>query len=123
MPAPSRAQRRRANIQKQASGSRQGSPQTSQQPPLDDTFTGETLPLTTPSNVEAASTPMPNYGTRPARQSRQMRQPVNRPAPVAPAPIDYTEDYRHARRDMLRIFIWSALLFGAMIAIRLSGIL
>ena len=66
---------------------------------------------------------MPNYGTRPARQSRQMRQPVNRPAPVALAPIDYTEDYRHARRDMLRIFIWSALLFGAMIAIRLTGIL
>ncbi len=126
MPAPSRAQRRRANMQKQASGLPQPSALPRQTQPLDTdpSFTGETLLLDSQSTVEAAPTgAMPNYGSRPARQMRQTRQVVNRPVPAALAPIDYAEDYRHARRDLLRIFIWSALLFGAMIAIRLTGIL
>lgn len=128
MPAPSRAQRRRANLQKQVSGSRPSvSQQRQPQPESDTAFTGETIALDEQSRVEptveAPVMPAPSYGTRPARQTRQMRQGVARPAPTPPAPVDYSADYFHARRDLVRIFIWSALLFAAMIAIRLTGIL
>ena len=53
------------------------------------------------------------------RATRQTRRPVARPTA---APVDYTADYNGARSDMLKIVIWAGLLFAAMIAIKLSGL-
>jgi hypothetical protein len=54
------------------------------------------------------------------RAPRQARRPIARPSAE---PVDYTADYDGARSDLIKITIWAVLLFGAMIAIKLSGIL
>ncbi len=40
-----------------------------------------------------------------------------------PAPIDYSDEYRFIRRDLIRIFIWASLLVLAMFALWLLPVL
>jgi hypothetical protein len=40
----------------------------------------------------------------------------------APEPIDYSQDYTAARRDLRWIALWTVLLFGAMLALKFSGL-
>ena len=49
-------------------------------------------------------------------------RPVRRGARPAPAPVDYSADYRAARTDLRWIALWAGLLFIAMIALRFSGL-
>ncbi len=116
MPSQSRAQRRRQNARQNARSSTSAARST--QPIAESTAdqieeAGESSTLSTGAtmNLGVAGT------TRPARQTRR---PSIRPAPE---PIDYSADYISARRDLVRIALWSALLFSAMIVIRLTGVI
>jgi hypothetical protein len=55
--------------------------------------------------------------SRPA--ARTNRRVLSRPAPE---PIDYSKEYAAVRRDLRWIVLWTALLFAAMIALKLSGV-
>jgi hypothetical protein len=52
---------------------------------------------------------------QPKRTHQQRRQQGRRAAATA-QPIDYSRDYMFVRRDMVRIVVWSMLLFAGMIA-------
>ena len=54
---------------------------------------------------------------RPA--ARTNRRVLSRPAPE---PIDYSKEYVAVRRDLRWIALWAGLLFAAMIALKLSGV-
>jgi hypothetical protein len=54
-----------------------------------------------------------------ARQSRQVRKPIIRPTAE---PVDYTQDYVVARSDLIKIAIWSVLLFGGMVVLKFTGL-
>jgi hypothetical protein len=112
MPTNSRAQRRRQNAQQAvranaAVGRPSAPPDDSDEETLvaAEPIAGTTMNLRTPVS-------------RPARSTS--RRPATR---LAPEPVDYTEDYVQARRDLLRILLWSMVLFVAMIALRFSGVL
>ncbi|HWQ12650.1 MAG TPA: hypothetical protein VNL77_07620, partial [Roseiflexaceae bacterium] len=66
-----------------------------------------------PAAPSAAANPPAPRAARPSRRA------------VARAiePVDYSQDYASARRDLARIAIISALLFAAMLALSLSGLL
>jgi uncharacterized membrane protein len=115
MPTNSRAQRRRQNAQQAARAN--AAARRPSAPPLDE----EVLDI---AEAEAAAepivgTPM-NLRTPVSRPARSSRRPATR---TVLEPVDYTEDYVHARRDLLRILLWSVVLFAAMIALRFSGVL
>lgn len=111
MPPHSRAQRRR---QPQRNTPRPPRPAV---PPVSDeaeplvAAEGPTVPLMPPA---AEARPAP-----PARSARAARRPAAR----APEPVDYSQDYVSARRDLTRITIISALIFAAMVALSFSGLL
>jgi hypothetical protein len=104
----SRAQRRRQNARQAARANvraTQNQPESLDEvAELSEPVIGETVALSPP----------------PTRQARQVRRPVSRPAPE---PVDHTQDYVHARRDLLRVVLWSAVLFAAMIALKFSGLI
>jgi hypothetical protein len=52
---------------------------------------------------------------QPRRTHQQRRQQGRKAGPTA-QPIDYSRDYMFVRRDMVRIILWSVLLFAGMIA-------
>lgn len=52
---------------------------------------------------------------RQPKRTHQQRRQQGRKATTA-QPIDYSRDYMFVRRDMLRIVVWSVLLFAGMIA-------
>lgn len=99
MPSQSRSQRRRQAARQQrraaASSSAGAGPRAAS--------TGPTIPLETSAGPVA----------RPARRV------LTRPAPE---PIDYSQDYTAARRDLRWIALWTVLLFGAMLALKFSGL-
>jgi hypothetical protein len=67
-----------------------------------------------------AAAPKIDLTPRPAaRQSRQVRKPIIRPTAE---PIDYTQDYVVARSDLIKITVWSVLLFGGMVALKFTGL-
>lgn len=64
---------------------------------------------------------MPSTRTQRRRQpvrTQQRRAPVagERPTRRALEPVDYSQDYAYARKDMLRILLWGGLLFAGMVA-------
>lgn len=48
-------------------------------------------------------------------QRSQLRR-TGRTAMPAPTPVDFSQDYAYVRRDLIRIALWSTLLFAGMIA-------
>lgn len=84
------------------------------------TRTPESAP-SNPAELELPEAPVIDLTPRPvARQSRQAaRRPINRPVPE---PVDYSQDYVVARSDLVKIAIWSILLFGGMVVIKLIGL-
>jgi len=42
---------------------------------------------------------------------------VRRSYMAEPTPIDYSTEYRHIRKDLFRILLWSAILIGGMIVL------
>ncbi len=48
-------------------------------------------------------------------QRSQLRR-TGRTAMPAPKPVDFSQDYAYVRRDLIRIALWSTLLFAGMIA-------
>jgi hypothetical protein len=50
-------------------------------------------------------------------------RPGRRAAARVLEPVDYSQDYASARRDLTRIAVISALLFAAMVALSFSGLL
>jgi hypothetical protein len=115
MPSQSRAQRRR-----QAANQQQRRPQ----PPRPNAGAAESPEsadsvLTLDSLAQPAATP--TAPPSPARQpsSRTTRRVLSR---SAPEPVDHSKDYVAVRTDLRWIAIWSALLFGTMIALKLSGL-
>ena len=117
MPAPSRAQRRRQNARQTRRATDTATPRTPQ-PAIEEPVVeqGQDVVETAPSTRTATLLPGSTATTRPARNTRRA---VARPVAE---PVDYSEDYRHARRDIVRILVWSAILFGIMIALRFSGL-
>ena len=43
--------------------------------------------------------------------------PPRRTFAAEPAPVDYSVEYGFIRKDLIRILLWSAVIFGAMIAL------
>jgi hypothetical protein len=112
MPSQSRAQRRQKNT-RQATRPNQGTPRVVEYDEIDQA----TLEA---AEAEVAATPLVNTQPRQAaRSNRQARRPVNRPALE---PVDYTQDYAVARSDLIKIIIWSVILFGGMIALKVTGL-
>jgi hypothetical protein len=114
MPPQSRAQRRQQNTRRATT-----SPNTAARP-----ASGGDIDQTLLEAAEAEVAAEPLMQSLPPRGAvtrapRQSRRPIVRPTAE---PIDYTADYIGARSDMIKIAIWSALLFAAMIAIKLSGL-
>lgn len=58
--------------------------------------TGITRTYTTPAAVQPTATLRRSY----------MAEPV---------PVDYTQEYRWVRKDLLRILLWASVLIGAMV--------
>ena len=117
MPAPSRAQRRRQNARQTRRATDTATPRTPQ-PAIEEPVIeqGQAVAETIPSSRANPLSPGSTAATRPARNTRRA---VARPVAE---PVDYSEDYRHARRDIVRILVWSTILFGIMIALRFSGL-
>ncbi|HET9221737.1 MAG TPA: hypothetical protein VFO07_04500 [Roseiflexaceae bacterium] len=122
MPPQSRAQRRRQAARLQQQQSRRPAPPQNldaadQAPAMDadDTaVTGTTIALGPSAPVVGEAR---RIESRPA--ARTNRRVLGRPAPE---PIDYSKEYAAVRRDLRWIVLWTALLFAAMIALKLSGL-
>lgn len=99
MPPHTRSQRRR-----QAAGQKVR-PNTSVTTPLDNAVASATVQLDNPP-----------LAARPARSARRVA------TRTAPTPVDYSADYSAVGRDLRWILLWSALLFAAMIVLRVSGL-
>lgn len=114
MPPQSRAQRRQQNTRRAPT-----SPNAANRPAPDGDIDQAMLEAAE-AEVAAASIPqsLPPRGAV-SRAPRQSRRPIARPIAE---PTDYTADYDGARSDMIKIAIWSVLLFAAMFAIKLSGL-
>ena len=121
MPPQSRAQRRRQTARQQQQSRRPTPPQNldsgSQAPAVEAeeaAATGATIALgsSTPVVGEARR----NEGRPAARTNRRV---LSR---TAPEPLDYSKEYSAVRRDLRWIALWTVLLFVAMIALKLSGL-
>jgi hypothetical protein len=118
MPPQSRAQRRRKNTQQARRASSAASqPLVAEHGPAEAT-TADELPEAPSISTRTATLPPPAQAAG-TRSPRSTRRPVARPVAE---PVDYTADYQSARRDIIRIIVWSGLLFVAMIALRFSGL-
>jgi hypothetical protein len=120
MPPQSRAQRRR-QAARQQQPRRSAPPRNSDAarglpaPEADETaVTGSTIALGSPAPVAGESRRIEG---RPA--ARTTRRVLSRPAPE---PVDYSKEYAAVRRDLRWILVWTVLLFGAMVALKFSGL-
>jgi len=105
MPPQSRAQRRRQSTRQQQQQRRPNPPARSAEAVSEQANTGPTVVLD--AGAPARPAPRPN------------RRVLSRPAPE---PVDYSKDYAAVRSDLRWIALWTVLLFVAMIALRISGL-
>lgn len=114
MPAPSRAERRRANTRQQSHSTSATKARIYSDPAaIGATVNLETVEVPTmemPTMVAApiAATAVATSSSKVARRLRTR---------TAPEPVDYTKDYRDVRRDLRLITIWALLMFAAMFAL------
>ncbi|MDZ4720460.1 MAG: hypothetical protein SH847_18555 [Roseiflexaceae bacterium] len=112
MASPSRAQRRQKNA-RQAARANTNTPR----PVESDLSDQQELEA---AEAVVAAAPRVDLTPRPAaRQARQTRKPIIRPTAE---PVDYTQDYVVARSDLVKIAIWSVLLFGGMVILKFTGL-
>lgn len=108
MPPQSRAQRRR---QAQRTGKRPPRPA----PSTASAGAGvEELPA-----LESPAAPAVEREVSPQRPARSSRRSAVRTL----EPVDYSQDYASARRDLIRIGVISLVLFAVMVALSFSGLL
>lgn len=121
MPPHSRQQRRRQNVRQQQRSNPPRSPQTQPRSPE------ATVADVAPEARDAAyiDVAVPRIETprasapRAAVTTGTTRRLRTRPAAE---PVDYSADYRAARRDLRLIALWAVLLFAVMLALKVSGI-
>lgn len=109
MPPQSRSQRRRSSQRPAPRPARAASPEALEPDAiaLDD----QPAELHSPEPIARAAAAPP----RPQRSARRTSRP--------PEPVDYSQDYAVARRDMTRILIISTLLLAVMIGLSFAGVL
>lgn len=111
MPPQSRAQRRR---QSQRAAPRRGVP-AKQSAPV------EAAPALEPAEGATVLLEAPHIELQRAAP-RSARASTRRPVARVLAPVDYSEDYAMARRDLVRIAIIGVLLLAAMIGLGYAGV-